>query len=495
MKRIFSLIALLALITTLALPAAAEDTVPVTGTDTTVTDTVTPTPAPTPDNSTPATSDGVYVVGYTVTDIAGGEITTVDVGDHVNIVLQVVDHSSARYCVKPEEIAARINSSVFQYTGIGEIGQLFDNNDDPNTQRLQRVRNGEASEEEKKANAYYNYYSYVLLFRDVVYNGGGNTLPINLTYLDTTKPMQQFSVSIGQCVDKDQTTSPNLIVRSSSYGNGAVAGEEFVLSLGVYATAGNEDLNDVIVSLTLPENVSLSNGSLSNYVGSLSPETSREVTFPVLPASGFTGTVANITVNLTGTGSITGKAVTGTTSISVPVSQPDRFEVGELKAPSSIVLGETSSVSLSYVNKGKNPVSNLEARLTGTNLGAGGYQYLGNLNAGTEGSVDFDLTPDAAGPVSGTITLSYEDASGNPRTITKEFSSTVEQARFDPSMMDPSMTDTEPQSTGLPAWALGLIVVCVVVIVVVIVVVLKRRKKKKAMALAALEDEDSDEDL
>ena len=472
MKRIFSLIALLALITTLALPAAAEDTVPVTGTDTTVTDTVTPTPAPTPDNSTPATSDGVYVVGYTVTDIAGGEITTVDVGDHVNIVLQVVDHSSARYCVKPEEIAARINSSVFQYTGIGEIGQLFDNNDDPNTQRLQRVRNGEASEEEKKANAYYNYYSYVLLFRDVVYNGGGNTLPINLTYLDTTKPMQQFSVSIGQCVDKDQTTSPNLIVRSSSYGNGAVAGEEFVLSLGVYATAGNEDLNDVIVSLTLPENVSLSNGSLSNYVGSLSPETSREVTFPVLPASGFTGTVANITVNLTGTGSITGKAVTGTTSISVPVSQPDRFEVGELKAPSSIVLGETSSVSLSYVNKGKNPVSNLEARLTGTNLGAGGYQYLGNLNAGTEGSVDFDLTPDAAGPVSGTITLSYEDASGNPRTITKEFSSTVEQARFDPSMMDPSMTDTEPQSTGLPAWALGLIVVCVVVIVVVIVVVL-----------------------
>lgn len=495
MKRIFSLIALLALVTTLALPAAAEDTVPVTGTDTTVTDTVTPTPAPTPDNSTPATSDGVYVVGYTVTDIAGGEITTVDVGDHVNIVLQVVDHSSARYCVKPEEIAARINSSVFQYTGIGEIGQLFDNNDDPNTQRLQRVRNGEASEEEKKANAYYNYYSYVLLFRDVVYQGGGNTLPINLTYLDTTKPMQQFSVSIGQCVDKDQTTSPNLIVRSSSYGNGAVAGEEFVLSLGVYATAGNEDLNDVIVSLTLPENVSLSNGSLSNYIGSLSPETSREVTFPVLPASGFTGTVANITVNLTGTGSITGKAVSGTTSISVPVSQPDRFEVGELKAPSSIVLGETSSVSLSYVNKGKNPVSNLEARLTGTNLGAGGYQYLGNLNAGTEGSVDFDLTPDAAGAVSGTITLSYEDASGEPRTITKEFSSTAEELQFDPSMMDPSMTETEPQSTGLPGWALGLIVVCVVVIVVVIVVVLKRRKKKKAMALAALEDEDSDEDL
>ena len=487
MKRILSLIALLALVASLGMPVLAEDASSGT-TSTPVTDNNSGT-------TTPATADGVYVVGYTVTDIAGGEITTVDVGDHVNIVLQVVDHSSARYAVKPEEIATRINSSVFQYTGIGEIGQLFSSNDDPDTNRLQRVRNGEASEEEKSANAYYNYYSYVLLFRDVVYNGGGNTLPINLTYLDTSKPMQQFSVQIGQCVDKDQTTSPNLLVRSSSYGDGSVvAGQEFTLSLGVYATTGNEDLNDVVVSLTLPENVSLSNGSLSTYIGTLHPESTNTVTFPVLPASGFTGTVANITVNLTGTGSITGKAVTGTTSISVPISQPDRFEVGQLQVPSSLVLGETASVSLSYVNKGKNPVSNLEARLTGTNLGAGGYQYLGNLNAGTEGSVDFDLAPDCAGAVSGTITLSYEDASGEPRTITKDFSTTAEELTFDPGMMDPGMTEMEPEPTGMPVWGWVIIVVCAGVVVAVVVVVLKRRKKK-AMALAALEAEDNDEDL
>ena len=486
-KRIVSLLAALTLAAALCVPALADDA-PADGgasggTSGGVTD-----PAPT-------STDGVYVVGYTVTDLAGGEIATVDVGDHVNVVLQVVDHSSARYSVDASEISARINSSVFQYTGVGEIGQLFESNDDPDTNRLQRVRNGEASEEEKAANAYYNYYGYVLLFRDVVYQGGGNTLPINLTYLDTSKPMQQFSVQIGQCVDKDQTTSPNLLVRSSSYGDSVVAGEEFTLSLGVYATAGNEPLSDVIVSLTLPENVSLSNGSLSFYLGSLQPETMQTVSFPVLPASGFTGTVANITVNLAGTGAVSGKAVTGTTAISVPISQPDRFEVGEMKAPASVVLGETTSVSLSYVNKGKNPVSNLEARLTGTNVGAGGYQYLGNLNAGTEGSVDFDLTPDSAGAVSGTITLSYEDASGEVRTITKEFATTAEEMTFDPSMMDPNMGMEEPQTTGMPMWGWAVIAVCGVVIVVVIVVVIKRRKKKKALALAALEAEDSDEDL
>ena len=106
LKRIFSLLAVLALAAAMTAPVLAEDAV--SGGDGSsgggssggVTD-----PAP-------ANTDGVYVVGYTVTDIAGGEITTVDVGDHVNVVLQVVDHSSARYNVKAEEISARINSSA-----------------------------------------------------------------------------------------------------------------------------------------------------------------------------------------------------------------------------------------------------------------------------------------------------------------------------------------------------------------------------------------------
>ena len=485
MKRLFSLLMVLMLAAALSLPVWADDDSP----------DATPTPSPTPNTSTSITeSDGVYVTGYTVTTPAGGEITTLGVGDKVNIVLQVVDHSSARYSVDASEIVARINSSIFTYTGTGEIGQLFESNDDPDTNRLQRVRSGQAGDEEKSANAYYNYYSYVLLFRDVIYNGGGNTLPINLSYLDTSKPMQQFSVTLGQCVDKDQTTTPNLLVRTSNYGDAVTAGTPFTLSLGLYATDGNETLNDVIVSLTLPENISLNGGSLSNYVGSMAAKSMRDVTFSVLPAAGFTGTVADITVNMTAVGDITGKAVSSTTTISIPVSQPDRFEVGQLQLSSdTMMVGDTGSVTLSYVNKGKNPIGNLEARLTGTNLGSESYQYLGNLNAGTEGSVDFDITPDAAGNISGIITLNYEDASGNPRTISKDFTATAEEMNYDDIMPDYDPSMDEPQQTGMPVWGWVLIVVCVGVVVAVVVVVIVR-KRKKAKALAAL-DEDSDEDI
>ena len=468
MKRLFSLLMVLMLAAALSLPVWADNDNPDSD------------PGNNNNNSTVVTStEGVYVTGYTVTTPAGGEITTLNVGDQVNIVLQVVDHSSARYAVKAEDIVARINSSIFTYTGTGEIGQLFESNDDP---------------DQTRKDPQYNYYSYVLLFRDVIYNGGGNTLPINLSYLDTSKPLQQFSVTLGQCVDKDQTTTPNLLVRTSNYGDAVTAGAPFTLSLGLYATDGNETLNDVIVSLTLPENISLSGGSLSNYVGSMAAKSMQDVSFSVLPAAGFTGTVADITVNMTAVGDITGKAVSSTTTISIPVSQPDRFEVGQLQLSSdTMMVGDTGSVTLSYVNKGKNAIGNLEARLTGTNLGGENYQYLGNLNAGTEGSVDFDITPDAAGSISGIITLNYEDASGNPRTVSKEFTATAEEINYDDYMPDYDPSIDEPQQTGMPVWGWVLIVVCVGVVVAVVVVVIVR-KRKKAKALAAL-DEDSDEDI
>ena len=496
MKRLFSLLMVLMLAAALSLPVWADDN------NNSDSDS-----GNNNNNSTVVTStEGVYVTGYTVTTPAGGEITTLNVGDKVNIVLQVVDHSSARYSVKAEDIVARINSSIFTYTGTGEIGQLFESNDDPDTNWTQKINdiNADSSKDDnqkksaiaaiKSNHDSYNYYSYVLLFRDVIYNGGGNTLPINLSYLDTSKPMQQFSVTLGQCVDKDQTTTPNLLVRTSTYGDAVTAGTPFTLSLGLYATDGNETLNDVIVSLTLPENISLNGGSLSNYVGSMAAKSMRDVTFSVLPAAGFTGTVADITVNMTAVGDITGKAVSSTTTISIPVSQPDRFEVGQLQlSADTMMVGDTGSVTLSYVNKGKNPIGNLEARLTGTNLGSESYQYLGNLNAGTEGSVDFDITPDAAGNISGIITLNYEDASGNPRTISKDFTATAEEVNYEDAMPDYDPSMDEPQQTGMPVWGWVLIVVCVGVVVAVVVVVIVR-KRKKAKALAAL-DEDSDEDI
>ena len=451
--------------------------------------TVSPEPTATPSlEPTPTIDPGVanptgnaYVVAATVTDTAGGEVSTVNWGDRVNIVLKIVDRASAKFNVQPEEIAARVNSSVFTFTGTAEIGQFYEENDDPSGQN----------------DPAYNYYSYVLLFRDVIYNGGGNTLPVDLSYVDNALPMQQFSVTIGQCVDEDpndpsKARAPSLIVRQSSYGTETItAGSPFTLSLTIYAASGTESLSDVVASVTLPEGVTMTGGSLSTYVGSMSPQSTRDVSFNLQASSGFTGGVANITVNLVGAGATSGNSVTGSTTISVPISQPDRFELGQLQISDTIYVGNSTTVTLNFVNKGKNPVSNLEASISGENLGADmTQQYIGNVNAGTENSVDFDLMPMEAGPMTGTITLSYEAEDGSLKTVTKDFSATVmDMPTYDDmGMMDPGM-DMEVQPAGFPVWGIVLIVMAVIAVAVIVVVVIR---KKKAAALASLEDDDED---
>ncbi len=82
----------------------------------------------------------------------------------------------------------------------------------------------------------------------------------------------------------------------------------------------------------------------------------------------------------------------------------------------------SASVTLNFVNKGRDALSNLEATLSGDNLGADTtVQYIGNLNAGSSNSVDFDMTPTQEGTCNGTITLTYEDANGTLKTVQQSF--------------------------------------------------------------------------
>lgn len=115
------------------------------------------------------------------------------------------------------------------------------------------------------------------------------------------------------------------------------------------------------------------------------------------------------------------------------------------------------------------------------------------MGPGTENSVDFDLMPLDPGPMEGVITLTYEDANGLNKTVTKEFSATVQEVPvYDDMIIDDSMMEAPEQKSGLPVW--GWILIAAGVLVVILIVVRVVLKKKKAAALARLEDSD-DEDL
>ena len=429
--------------------------------------TQTPATSPTP---APDTTAAPFISSYAITDAGGAEKVEVKKGDTFTLVLRVVDNALAAYDnVDASNVAAKINSAAFTFTGLAEVSQF------------------ESGQSEGKP-----FCSYVLIFRDVIFNGGGNSVQVDISYKDTTRPVSSLTQVLAACDDAAART-PGLIVRDVNYGGTSItAGQSASLTLSVFATTGNEDLSDVMVSLSLPEGVTLSSGSQTTYLGSMKSGGLQTATFNLLPSATFTGGVANITVNLSGVGKDSGTSVSGSSTVSIPVLQPERFEITNVESPDAMTLGEEGYISLTFVNKGKTSIDNLSAEISGDNLANPGQsQFVGNIAAGTENSVDFDVAALEAGTITGIITLSYEDSTGAAKTLTTNYSITVNEmpAMEDPGMMDPGMMEPETEG-GLPV---GVIVVIVIVAAGVIALVVRIvLKKRKAKALAALGEDDED---
>ncbi|WP_419502872.1 hypothetical protein [Candidatus Allofournierella excrementavium] len=348
--------------------------------------------------------------------------------------------------------------------------------------------------------------TYKFVFTDVTYNGGSNEFSFDVITEggDEPREVQQLTQTIIQCAEAIEPTPaptpapaevPKIMVKDFTFGGNSVeAGKEFTLELTLFTTSGNTNLEDVMVGLTFPtdsKNVSLASGSMNTYVGAMAPNETRTISYKMVTDATMEPGSVNITVQLT---SKNGEAATS--PISIPVTQPERFEITNVEAPETMMMGEEGYLSVTFVNKGKSAINNLTAEIQGENLANPGQsQFLGNVAAGTENSVDFSVMASAEGVINGKVILSYENSKGEVATLEKEFSCTVEAAPVidDPGMMDPGMMDPtmgEDVSTGMPIWGWALIVVGVGAVVAVVVVVI--RKKKAAKKLAELEDEDED---
>ena len=368
--------------------------------------------------------------------------------------------------------------------------------------------------------------AYLITIQNLKYHGSGdkatddNTLRLDVSYDKNLKedetrkmlPLVTIEQKLSRFVTQTETTppapdptpehtptpeptptpdptyrTPSLIVRSTSIGGSSVdAGDDFKLSLEIYATSsGTEALCDVLVSISTADGVTLSNGSTTKYIGDMAPGTSQTVTYPMHAQNSFTGGTSSVSVSLSANGKTTGGGAQATgTTVTVPIIQPERFEISNMEIPETMVVGEENYGSITFVNKGKNELSNMTVTIAGSNLQEPEQSnYVGNLAAGTEQSVDINLCALQAGTVEGTITIVYEDTSGQEVSVTRNFSATVEDAPTwdDPGMIDPGMQDMpEETKPGLPVWGWALIAAAVAALGFAGFKVAKKRKAAKS---------------
>lgn len=289
---------------------------------------------------------------------------------------------------------------------------------------------------------------------------------------------------------------PYVIISSYSYGKGdLVAGETRNITMTFRNTSKTMAVENMMVTMTLPDAMMLTSSSNSFYIESLAAEGTITKTVNVTVKPTAAAQSHSMTVDFTYDYLDNGvrRNAKTTETISMPVLQVDRFTVTGIDLPQQIFIGEENNLSVNFVNKSRTDIYNLSAKLNCEGLSNNGEeQYLGNLASGTTSSADFYITGNEKGELVGEVIITYEDTNMNQRTVSVPFTTQVTSYEdvwgpSNPSVDPGTDPGTDPgmeEPAGFPwFWVIG----GVVVVAAGVFVYLKLRKNKKE---SVEEDED-----
>ncbi len=310
------------------------------------------------------------------------------------------------------------------------------------------------------------------------------------------------SVNVLSAVSNDgqneDIASPTPIVILSKYnygGSSVAAGSGTNLSFSFTNTSKKLAIENVMVTVTGGSDLMLNGSTNTFYFDSVAAGGSKSVTVPMKAAQLISASAQNVQIAVTYeyVDQNARKSGSATLSLSVPLYQPDRFELSEPKTSYTGYVGEETSLTIDYVNKGKSAISNVDATISGDIDSPTPYQRVGTIDGGKNGTIAFAVTPQLEGENQVKIVITYEDSNGN--TKERVFEASVEAMAYepaDPGMDDPGMIDPEPANTF--PWK--YVIIAVVAALIVLLVVLRIRKKKaKQKAEQALWDKWDEEEL
>lgn len=298
--------------------------------------------------------------------------------------------------------------------------------------------------------------------------------------------------------DEETIASPTPIVILSKYnygGSSVAAGSSTNLSFSFTNTSKTIKIENVMVTVTGGQDLMLNGSTNTFYFESVAASGSKTVTVPMKAAQLISASAQDVKIDVTYeyVDQNARKSGNATLSLSVPLYQPDRFELSEPKTSYTGYVGEETSLTIDYVNKGKSAINNVEATISGDIDSPTPYQRVGTIDGGKNGTIAFAVTPQLEGENQVKIVITYEDSNGN--TKERVFEATVEAMAYeptDPGMDDPGMIDPEPQS----AFPWKYVIIAGVAALIVLLIVLRIRKKKaKQKAEQALWDKWDEEEI
>lgn len=297
--------------------------------------------------------------------------------------------------------------------------------------------------------------------------------------------------------DEETIASPTPIVILSKYnygGSSVAAGSSTNLSFSFTNTSKTIKIENVMVTVTGGQDLMLNGSTNTFYFESVAASGRKTVTVPMKAAQLISASAQDVKIDVTYeyVDQNARKSGNATLSLSVPLYQPDRFEMSEPTSSYTGYVGEETSLTIDYVNKGKSAINNVEATISGDIDTPTAYQRVGTIDGGKNGTIAFAVTPQLEGENQVKIVITYEDSNGN--TKERVFEATVEAMAYEP--VDPVDPDgpVDPEPTSTFPWK--YVIIAVVAALIVLLIVLRIRKKKaKQKAEQALWDKWDEEEL
>lgn len=268
------------------------------------------------------------------------------------------------------------------------------------------------------------------------------------------------------------------------------AGSDFTLTIHLKNTSKKTKVQNMLFELEAPtegtdEQTSApaflpTSGSNSIYLDGIKADGTADISITLNAKANLLQKPYSINLSMKYEGS-QATQIESSSSISIPVKQDARFEFSEFEiSPQTIEVGGEANVMCSLYNLGRIKLYNAKARFEGNGIKKQEI-FIGNVEAGATGSIDAMLQGEKVtnGNSKITMTLSYEDESGNISETTKNFELEVTEAVDDSDMHMNTDGDVEAGSGGFPV--VPVVVVIVIIAGAVAAVVFVKKKKKKQM--------------
>ena len=185
-----------------------------------------------------------------------------------------------------------------------------------------------------------------------------------------------------------------------------------------------------------------------------------------------------------------GTAESGTESMTVPIVQPVQVELETGQLPSSVYASDTAEFSFKALNLSRTGVYNVRIRMEGDGMFPTEDIFIGNMEAGTQESAVMrvyigtrtmkaigddpgEQDSEKYGPVSGTITMQYEDALGKTHEVSQTYQTEIKKAEI-----LSLKVDKEPEQNS---WWISVFAALVAGLLLLVAVLIWRLRRKNIL--------------